>query len=185
MHQKIFRPVIQHPNMVHMNHKHGFSLGLALTLTFFSVPVDAQPAGDIFVRAKHSDKCLHIREGSQGNGLPATQWECIRQNNVLWRFVQVPREPGFYFIKVKSSDKCIQVNGQSKENGAVISQWDCVNQNNVKWSLARASDGYYYIKAKHSNKCLQVNGASQDNNAPITQWDCVNQPNVQWKFQSL
>jgi hypothetical protein len=157
----------------------------SLAAPMLSMPSQAQPARDVFIRAKHSDKCLHITTGAQDNGLQATQWDCIKQNNVVWRLKPVPNDPGFYFIQVKSSDKCIQVDELSQANGARISQWDCVNQDNVKWKIVRANDGYNYIKAKHSNKCFHVHEASQANNAAITQWDCVNQPNVQWKIQRV
>jgi hypothetical protein len=162
-------------------------LGLLSSFALFPIAADAQVISQYsFVRAKHSNKCLHVN-GDQGlgNGVPVTQWQCVNQNNVKWQLVPVPGEVGYYFFKVKFSDKCAQVNGLSQQNGAAITQWDCVNQDNVKWRLAPAGDGYYYLIAKHSNKCLQVNELSQANGAPITQWDCVDQPNVQWKLQSI
>jgi hypothetical protein len=175
-----------------MKYKNKFVMALVSGLTFYTIAVNAQPSGDIsitdhadiYIKAKHSNKCLHIQGGAQDNGLLATQWDCIRQNNVIWKLSPAPNDPGFYFIQVKSSDKCLQVNDSSPANGARISQWDCVDQPNVKWNFFPAGDGYYYIRAKHSNKCFQVNNLSQANNAAITQWDCVNQPNVHWKFEN-
>ena len=173
-----------------MKYKNKFVMALVSVLTFSTIAVNAQPSGDIsitdhadiYIRAKHSNKCLHIMGGAQQNGILATQWDCIRQNNVIWKLYAAPNDPGFYFIQVKSSNKCLQVDGASQANGARISQWDCVNQPNVKWKFFSAGNGYYYIRAKHSNKCFQVNGASLANNAAITQWDCVNRPNVHWGF---
>jgi hypothetical protein len=161
-------------------------LGLLTSLTFIPVVAHASNDGYRYIKVKHSDKCLHVN-GNQGigNGVAATQWQCVDQNNVKWKLEQAPGGNGYYFIKNKFSDKCLQVNEASLANGAPITQWDCVNQNNVKWKFVSAGEGYFYIQAKHSNKCLQVNEASLENGVPITQWDCVNQNNVKWKVGQI
>lgn len=134
-----------------------------------------------YIRAKHSDKCLHQHGGTFGNGDRITQWECVDQYNVQWEFERTD-DPGYYFIKARHSGKCAHQHGGTYGNGGRITQWDCVDQGNVKWRLIHVGRGYYHIKAQHSGKCMHVHGASWENGARITQWDCINQPNVLWAF---
>jgi agarase len=169
-----------------MKYKNKFVIALVSALTFYTIAVNAQPSGDIYIKARHSNKCLHIREGGQINGLIATQWDCKRQNNLIWKLEPLPRDPGFFFIRVKSSDKCLHVHEASKADSARISQWQCsVARPNLKWKIIPTGDGYNYIQAQHSKKCLHVHEASQEKDALITQWSCVDKTNVQWKIEKL
>ncbi|WP_017653375.1 RICIN domain-containing protein [Fortiea contorta] len=161
-------------------------LGLLTSLTFLPIVAHASNEGYRYIRVRHSDKCLHVN-GNQGigNGVAATQWQCVDQNNLKWKLEAAPGGNDYYFIRSKFSDKCLQIDGASMDNGAAVTQWDCVNQNNVKWKFVSAGEGYFYIKAKHSDKCLQVDGGSLENGARISQWDCVNQSNVKWKVGQI
>jgi hypothetical protein len=172
-------------------------MALASVLTFYTIAGNAQTSGDIYIRentdvhikAGHTSspykKCLHIRGGTYEDGLQATQWDCIRKSNVIWRLYSVPNEPGFYYIKVNSSRKCLQVDGRSLLDGARISQWQCLNQDNVKWRFRHVGYGYYEIRNQRSDKCLHVHRASLENNAAITQWTCQNLAHLQWSFHHL
>jgi hypothetical protein len=142
------------------------------------------PVTYYYIRAKHSNKCLHQHGGTHGNGDPITQWDCVDQPNVQWRIEPSPT-PGYYFIKARHSDKCAHQHGGTYENGDPITQWDCVNQANVKWRIIPAGNNYYYIRVQHSGKCMHVHGGGWGNGDPITQWSCINQPNVQWTFEAV
>ncbi len=137
-----------------------------------------------FIRAKHSDKCLHQHGAVFDNGAKITQWDCIDQYNVEWELEESP-DPDYYFIKARHSGKCVHQHGATYGNGDPITQWDCVNQGNVKWRIIPAPNNYYYVQVQHSAKCLHVHGGSWDNGAAITQWDCINQPNVLWWFDPV
>jgi len=139
---------------------------------------------DLFLKAKHSDKCAQVDRASQANGANISQYDCVNYDNVIWSWVEVGS--GYVFLKAKHSGKCAQVDGASQANGANISQWDCVDQDNVKWGLkllpSRSAEKYYNIVNKGSGKCLQVDGASTANNANISQYDCLDQDNVKWRL---
>lgn len=137
-----------------------------------------------YIRAKHSNKCLHQHGHSYGNGDKITQWACVDQYNVHWRFDPSP-DPDYYYISVRHSGKCVHQHGHSYKNGDKITQWDCVNQGNVKVRIVPAGEDYYYLQFQHSNKCIHVHEAAANNGASITQWSCINQPNVQWYFQPV
>lgn len=156
-------------------------VGLALMLGILT-PTAAMAADDVFLKARHSDKCAQVDGGSADNGANISQWDCLDQNNVKWTWVETGN--GYVFLKAKHSGKCAQVDGASQANGANISQWDCLNQDNVKWQfkLVQTVNGqrYYNVVNKASGKCMQVNENSNANGANISQWDCVNQDNVKW-----
>jgi hypothetical protein len=48
-------------------------------------------AEHFFLVAKHSGKCLQQHGAMQGNGDPITQWDCIDQPNLQWKFAPAPR----------------------------------------------------------------------------------------------
>lgn len=142
------------------------------------------PVTYYYIRARHSNKCLHQHGGVLDNGAPLTQWDCVDQTNVQWRIEPSPT-PGYYFIKARHSDKCAHQHGGTYNNGDPITQWSCVNQSNVKWRITPAGSGYYYIQVQHSGKCMHVHGGGSGNGDLITQWSCINQPNVQWTFEAV
>jgi len=143
------------------------------------VPV-ATAAQDVWLKAKHSGKCAQVVQLSTANGARITQWDCLSQDDAMWR--KVDAGDGYFFLKTRHSGKCAQVNQHAYSNGAVISQWQCLNLPNLKWTARPAGDGYVYLVNKESRKCIQVKDGSHANNASITQWDCVNQDNVKWKL---
>lgn len=142
------------------------------------------PVTYYYIRAKHSDKCLHQHGGTLTNGGAITQWDCIDQGNVQWRIEPSPT-PGYYFIKARHSDKCAHQHGGTYGNGDPITQWDCVNQGNLKWRIKHVGNNYYHIQVQHSGKCMHVHGGGWGNGDAITQWTCINQPNVLWTFEAV
>jgi hypothetical protein len=147
-------------------------------------PLSSSTGPYYYIRAKHSDKCLHQHGGTFGNGDPITQWDCVDEYNVQWELEPSP-EHGYYFIKTRHSGKCAHQHGATYANGDRITQWDCINEGNVKWRLIPAPHDYFFIQVQHSGKCLHVHGGGWENGAPITQWDCINQPNVLWWFDPV
>jgi hypothetical protein len=143
-----------------------------------------EPVTYYYIRAKHSNKCLHQHGGTTGNGDPITQWDCVDQGNVQWRIEPSP-DKNYYYIKARHSDKCAHQHGGTTGNGDPITQWECVNQGNVKWRLIPAGKNYFHIQAQHSKKCMHVHGGGSANGAAITQWSCIDQANVLWRFDPV
>jgi hypothetical protein len=161
------------------------ALLLSLVMTaLMSGPAMAQDY--VFLRAKHSDKCAQVDDASLADGANISQYDCVNQDNVKWRWTDTGN--GYLLLQAKHSGKCAQVDDASNANGANISQYSCVNQDNVKWTfkLVESTNGakYYNIVNKASGKCLQVDNASRANGANISQYDCVDQDNVKWKISS-
>lgn len=146
-------------------------------------PIDWADGNWYYIRAKHSDKCLHQHGAVLHNGGPITQWDCVDQYNVQWQFQHAP--DGYYYIRARHSGKCAHQHGATQGNGDPITQWDCINQPNVKWRVIPAPNNHHYLQVQHSAKCMHVHGARWENGTPITQWDCINQPNVLWWFDPV
>jgi len=153
----------------------------AVVLEGTRVTLQLQAPRYLFIRAKHSGKCLHQLGATQGNGDRITQWDCVNQPNV--KLEKISAGDGYFFLKFAHSGKCVHLHGASAENGAAITQWECIDQPNLKWREEPVGDGYSYLRSVQTNKCIHQQGATQGNGDPITQWDCVDQPNVQWKLE--
>jgi ribosomal protein S6E (S10) len=146
--------------------------------------------GPYNIRPAHSDKCMDVRGGSDGNGAPVQQWECLGagQTNQQWYF----RDTGdglTYYVTARHSNKCLDVTGGSTANGAPLQQWQCLGyaQSNQRWYLTRAPiGGTFNLRAAHSNNCADVTGGSTANGAPLQQWQCLggSQTNQQWYVTS-
>jgi hypothetical protein len=57
---------------------------------FFVAGSQANAQDYYYIVAKHSGKCLHQHGGTQGNGDPITQWDCVNEPNVLWQLRPAP-----------------------------------------------------------------------------------------------
>jgi hypothetical protein len=169
-----------------MNSKFKLSLGLVLGSILFAIPGNTQVNdffGLFYIRAMHSDSCLHNPDGSQRNNVLVTQWRCIVQPNVQWSINYVGSN-NYVWIKNAASDKCLRVKEASLEEYAPIVQYDCNNNyRSEQWALIPVRNGYYYIKNRYSGKCIHVHGASQLNGAQITQRRCEDRPNILWKYR--
>lgn len=94
--------------------------------------------GYFMLRARHSDKCVQVNQASKENGMPITQWDCLRdQRHFHWKQELAENRAGdqYYYIVNRHSGKCMHVHGGGRENGALITQWDCIDQSNLKWSV--------------------------------------------------
>ncbi|HRJ53753.1 MAG TPA: RICIN domain-containing protein [Candidatus Thiothrix moscowensis] len=163
------------------------SMTLALTLACLSVPASAEPAADgiFYIKAKHSNKCVHQHGHINNNGGNVTQWDCVNQGNT--KLERIPTGSGYFLLRFKHSGKCVTVENDSLDRGANIIQWDCNydGPRNQTWHTLKASnnptDPYVQIQSGNG-ACLHQHGATNGNGDNITQWDCVNEPNVLWKF---
>jgi hypothetical protein len=169
--------------------------GIVLSTALVALLLRSSPviADDFFISAMHSQKCMQVDGAEQDDFVTISQWDCVNQPNVLWRFRGGP--PGFFNLEASHSGKCAFIPWEKTDgtivghdNGNPVLQEECFysrpdpDRTNWVWRQQPVGGGYYFIINKASNKCMQVNGGSQDNGAAISQWDCVDQPNVKWKM---
>lgn len=128
----------------------------------------------VYLKAKHSGKCMTVYRGSKAKGAKVNQYRCVGAKNQWWVLYAVA--PPFWRIAGYESGKCLSVAGASKKNGAALIQWDCngAADQRFKWN------GHSALKAVHSGKCLDVQGGSKADNAPIVQWSCNGRGNQTW-----
>lgn len=163
---------------------------IALLLTTISMMTASHaelpaPDGVFYLKAKHSNKCVHQHGNTHNNGDNVTQWDCLNQGNV--KLERIPLGSAYFLLRFQHSGKCVTVKDDSLERGANIIQWDCQDDGarNQTWHAIKASnnptDPYVQIQSGNG-ACLHQHGATRGNGDNITQWDCVNEPNVLWKF---
>jgi len=134
--------------------------------------------------AKHSGKCLDVKEALHKDGAWVHQWDWANQNNAQWALE--PVGDGYYKIKAKHSGKCLDVIEGYQHNKAWVAQWEWHGTNNQKWALESIDGGNYYrIKAKHSQKYLDVYGRGNGNGEYVCQWEWANQDNGKWKIEKV
>lgn len=128
----------------------------------------------VYLKAKHSGKCMTVYRGSTAKGAKVNQYKCVGAKNQWWVLYAVA--PPFWRIAGYESGKCLSVAGGSKKNGAGLIQWDCNGAADQRFGW----NGHSPLKASHSGKCLDVQGGSKANNAPIVQWRCNGRSNQTW-----
>ncbi|NMO23104.1 hydrolase [Pyxidicoccus fallax] len=141
-----------------------------------------------YVRAKHSNKCLHVHGGGFTNGDSITQWDCLYDaHNTQWAIAPVAAGSQYYYITSRRSGKCAHVHGGVYGNGAGITQWTCLaDAYNTQWELIDSGDpGYFYMRSRATGQCAQVNGGSLSNGGSISQWDCMSSPHMLWKMERV
>ena len=143
---------------------------------------DNVPTGFTNLQAKHSGRCIDLKNGSMLNGGTYHQWGC-NTSNLNQRFKFNSLGNGQYSIQSERSMLCAELANGSTANGALVNQWVCNHSNNNhKWTLNDTGDGYFEIKSAVSGKCLDIAGKSNDNGAKIVQWNCYNGTNQRFKF---
>lgn len=157
---------------------------LGLT-SIFTALLDVAPKvaladfGPYLIRAKHSNQCLNILDGSFQNGALATQGEACNTPNFVWRLVNV--DGGYHFV-VKHSNQCLNVLNGSTSNGASVVQGTACNTPNFNWRLSYLGNGYYHIINQQTGQCLNVLNGSFANGARVVQGTACNTPNFEWFF---
>jgi mannan endo-1,4-beta-mannosidase len=132
--------------------------------------------------AKHSGRCLDVKDRSTANRAVIQQWGCSSGGPQQFRFVAT--DSGFYRIVASHSGKCLDVSGQSLALRAPLVQWDCWGGANQQFRFEPAGSGYYRLVARHSVQCLALAGASTANGAQLIQYECRNDiANDHFKFR--
>ncbi len=147
-----------------------------------------QPGNDGFdktniaFQAKHSNKCIDVKQGATWNGSVYHQWAC-NSNNINQKFDIVELGNNEYAIRSKKSGLCMELQNGSTLNGAKIHQWVCnYADRNQRWALNDKGDGYHEIRSVVSNKCVDIAGQQTTNGANVFQWNCFNGNNQRFKI---
>jgi hypothetical protein len=132
--------------------------------------------------AKHSGRCLDVKDRSTANRAVIQQWGCASGAHQTFRFE--PTSDGFYRIVATHSGKCFDVSGQSLALSAQLVQWDCWNGVNQQFRFEPAGDGYYRLVTRHSVQCLNIASAGKANGGLLKQYECRNDiGNDHFKFR--
>lgn len=139
-------------------------------------------SGDYYeIQARHSKKCLDVRNSSISSGADIQQYSCHGGANQQWTLQSAGN--GYYEIVSRNSGKCLDVKGASKDDRATVQQYSCHNGDNQEFRLEHIDAGYFLIVAKHSGKCLDVRGADTSDLATVQQYFCNKNANQQWRLR--
>jgi len=122
--------------------------------------------------AKHSGKCLDIKDGSFRNGSQLEQETCNRSEAPAFEFMAVPNKSNTYLIKNTQSGKCLDIFRARTQNGTNLIQYRCGEGSNQEFELINAGSGYYQLKAGHSGKCIDVFRAYKADGTKVVQYRC-------------
>lgn len=128
--------------------------------------------------ARHSNKCVDVRDNSSANNARVEQFTCNGGLNQQWRLEDAG--DGYYRILAQHSGKCLDVEKSSTVE-AFVNQYDCGSGQNQQWKFEDLGNGYYRLAARHSGMCLDVEKASADDHARLKQYKCGNGTNQQFK----
>jgi parallel beta-helix repeat protein len=162
-----------------------------LTLTMIGIGcISSSAYADIFdgsphqLLAKHSNKCMDLRNPKTVDSAAVVQMQCNNDIFQTWKTIAVGNNE--YQIVSAGSKMCLDVSGASKQNGAPIKQSSCVNQrSNQTWTIKQVLANMYQIISKNSQKCLYIPNASKRDDIQLQQWDCAAISNQLWQAQPL
>jgi hypothetical protein len=134
------------------------------------------------VMARHTGKCLDVRNISTRRGAAVQQWTCWNGPNQQWKLT--PAGDGSFVVRSINSGMVLDVYGALRSNATKIQQWSYLGRANQKWRLQPVSGGYYELVVEHSGKCLEVSGGpgTSKNGVAVQQWTCNSGTNQQWRL---
>ena len=141
------------------------------------------------IKAKHSGKCLDVRNHSVNDRANVHQWTCHTEmpgyehcRSQHWRVESDSNN--VYRVVAMHSGKCLDVHGSLQVNGGNVYQYTCHGGDNQSWYVI-PHNGAYRLIAKHSDKCLEVRGASHNDGKNVYQFGCHGRDNQTWLFRKL
>ncbi|MTE17894.1 family 43 glycosylhydrolase [Streptomyces sp. TRM43335] len=132
--------------------------------------------------ARHSGRCLDVRDRSLAEGVEVVQYDCNGGGNQRFWF----RDAGDGTVRLaaRHSSMCLGVRGASTFDGAVLEQQWCDDGAHQRWRVEDAGDGHVRLRAAHSGRCLDVLDESTANMGRVAQWSCTGGANQQWRRAS-
>ncbi|WP_406177506.1 RICIN domain-containing protein [Streptomyces sp. NBC_00996] len=128
--------------------------------------------------ARHSDKCVDVKDNSAADNAHVVQFDCNSGLNQQWRLENAGS--GYYRILAQHSGKCLAVEDGFTDM-AFVNQYNCGSGQNQQWKFEDQGNGYYRLVARHSGLCLDVQKGSAANNARLIQFKCGTGTNQQFK----
>jgi len=123
-----------------------------------------------------TQKCVDVTGGSQSNGTPLQQWDCIPGNpNQKWQIRLQPS--GAFSLISQASGKCLDFAAPNWfSNGNTVQQWECSGAPNQSFSFNLLPDFpvLYHIKSMTPNQCLDVPSGNAANGQLLQSWECSN-----------
>ena len=132
--------------------------------------------------ARHSNKCLDVKDDSKADGAPLVQFRCGSGMNQQFELIPTG---SYYQIVARSSGKCVEVRAASGADKAVIQQLSCNGGANQRFQLVDMGGGFNKLVIRGSGKCVDVDGASTADLALILQLTCNGQTNQQFRLQGV
>ncbi len=148
-------------------------------------PAPGNQDGYIFPTARHSGKCMGVKDALMADGTPVIQWDCWEgATEQKWSFVSAGN--GQFTMVNGNSGKCMHLAGDATSNSTVLEQQTCVTgKSSQLFTLKDMGAGYAEIVSVASGRCIDVSGASTANGAPIIEYDCSGGGNQQWAVGAL
>ncbi|MFD1829549.1 RICIN domain-containing protein [Streptomyces desertarenae] len=129
--------------------------------------------------ARHSGRCLDVRDRSLAEGAEAVQYGCNGGGNQ--RFWLRDAGGGQVQLVARHSSMCLGVRGASGADGAVVEQQWCDGGAHQRWRTQDAGGGHVRLLAAHSGRCLDVLDESAADMGRVAQWSCTGGANQQWR----
>jgi hypothetical protein len=138
------------------------------------------PNGLYTLRARHSGKCLDVRDRKVENSSMLQQWQCSGESNQTFRVERANQN--YFTLKGLASGRCVSVQGVGYDNGVPMVLWDCHNGPDQLVQFFPSADGSYSVRFSHSDKCMDVQFYDSENGRDVHQWECTRNADQDWKL---
>jgi hypothetical protein len=128
--------------------------------------------------ARHSGKCVAVRDSAADNGTPIVQQTC--DGGLGQVYTARDTGGGYRSLLSQANGKCLDVSDNSKADGAAVVLWPCNGGANQQWRSEDQGNGAERLVNRNSGKCLDVADASRTDGARLIQWTCGTGTNQQF-----
>ncbi|MFB7468596.1 ricin-type beta-trefoil lectin domain protein [Streptomyces sp. NPDC056224] len=133
-----------------------------------TAPQSLTQVAGVPVRSHASGRCIDVT-GGKGDGTPLQIWDCNRQAQQSWRFMNDGT--------VRALGLCMDVAWGATGNGAVIQLATCSGNPAQQFRLNSAT---HDLVSLHANKCVDVKDRQTGNGTRLQLWDCNGRDNQKW-----
>jgi hypothetical protein len=140
--------------------------------------------GTFFIKARHSDKNISVKNANKEDGAILWQWKF--HGKAQQQFKLESAGNGYFFIRAMHSGKYMTVKNAGQENGAEIVQWPKIflfDNTHQQFAFQSVPGGYYHIRARHSGKYLSIKHAGQEDGSILWQWELHGNAQQQFKLE--
>ncbi|MER7770016.1 ricin-type beta-trefoil lectin domain protein [Kitasatospora sp. NPDC096140] len=130
----------------------------------------AVPAGPVGPISGYANKCVDVRGGVMGNGIPVQIYDCVGNAAQQWKIGTDGT--------IRALGKCLDVQGGHTGNATLVQTYDCNGTGAQQWQPR--PDGS--IVNPQSGRCLDDLGFSTTNGNQLGIWDCNGAANQKWNL---